>query len=262
MDSPIEKITDPSFTSSAKGLMTLFCIGLIHNMIGIKITDSVISIPWFPKIEFINPSRIFDLFIVFVVYAVYRYILHNKPVFRRINAQAMYVGLRDSEDRSIGAWFIYNYILTKPTSYSVSPPTEDRQISNIDIDSYQDTDLPRTETFKLIFNSSFFVNQAESSYVVSQGIEHKAVSNNYWGTFLQQEMKESDFSTKYLPKIRPLKLRILLIIINCIYTLKYMFKNPATFDYVLPIILNFGLIINYLLNTTSFETFNQWVLTH
>ncbi len=57
MTNPLETFTDPSFTSSAKGLMTLFCIGLIHVVIGVDLEDVKIAIPWFPIVTFEHPER-------------------------------------------------------------------------------------------------------------------------------------------------------------------------------------------------------------
>ncbi len=59
---PIDKITEPSFTSSTRGLLTLFCIGIFHIVIGIDLSNSKIAIPWFPVVELKNIERLIYLY--------------------------------------------------------------------------------------------------------------------------------------------------------------------------------------------------------
>ncbi|MDF5279216.1 hypothetical protein HKA89_18540 [Vibrio parahaemolyticus] len=262
MASPIEKITDPSFTSSSKGLMTLFCIGLFHYVIDINIIENVIDIPWFPKVEFTHPNKIFDLFIIFTIYALYRYLLHNKSHFRAINARAMYSGLMSSTDNGIGKWLIYKYILDDKRHFDLSSLEQEQESSKFYIDSYENIDEPSTEHFALIYNDSIFINQAESNYIISHGSEHKAVRKTEdWGNFLQQPMETSDYSTKFLSKIKSWRLRYILSIINLLFTLKLMFKSPFTFDFLIPVILNIGLVTYYIFQYLPLKNFNQWILT-
>ncbi|CAH7487863.1 hypothetical protein VCHA41O245_90051 [Vibrio chagasii] len=156
---PVEKITEPSFTSSSKGLMTLFCIGVIHQTIGIEFSDTAITIPWLPKIEFLHAERLFDLYLAFVAYATYRYTLHSLPTLRAINARSLSKGLKETVR---GKRFIRKYVTTSD-NYLVSGPIVDEgsNDTSISINIYGEENTPATDIFIIEFVDSINVNSAK-----------------------------------------------------------------------------------------------------
>lgn len=78
----IDKITEPTFTNSSKGLLTLFCIGLFKLAVGVDLTSTEIAIPWLPSIDFPHIERIIYLYWALVAFSIYRYSLHHFPIMR------------------------------------------------------------------------------------------------------------------------------------------------------------------------------------
>ncbi|ELC9554523.1 hypothetical protein RJY19_001160 [Vibrio alginolyticus] len=253
VQTPIDTITDPSFTNSAKGLMTLFCIGIIHVVIGIDIIDSSITIPWLPKITFNHPELIFDLYITLVIYSIYRYCLHSRSRLMRLNVQSLSEGLSASP---LGKHFVYRYILEEGTPYNTSKRTEELSgipfsAPSVEIWSHQEPDEPPTEIFYLFFNNSVFVRSAANNVNHALGISQKALIDEkispLWGNFLSHEVTGQD-ETNILQSISSFKIRFILMAINIYFTLKKMASHPAAFDFLLPPLLNTGLLFYIFLN--------------
>ncbi|MEZ8115199.1 hypothetical protein ACED44_09685 [Vibrio splendidus] len=249
---PIERITDPTFTSSSRGLMTLFCIGAVHQVIGIKITESQIAIPWFPKVEFLHPEKLSMLFIVLVLYATFRYLLHQKPTLKELNIRSLKEGLSSNW---IGKWFVFKYILhhnDKPLIIEGESPVI-KDCRAISLGTFQDKDFPVSEWFYLEFDNSIFVNRASAKVHLAIGKSQKPLNDpdipKYWGKFNTYDT-DADNETFSLNAIESFRLRALMILINLYLTLGLMKRSPLAFDFLLPVILNLGLVIHYFVSLT------------
>lgn len=249
---PIERITDPSFTSSSKGLMTLFCIGVVHQVIGIEVTESQIAIPWFPKVEFLHPEKLSMLFIILVLYAVFRYVLHQKPTLKELNIRSLKEGLSSNW---IGKWFVFKYILhhyDKPLIKDDQSPVI-KDCRAVSLGTFQDRDFPASEWFYLEFDNSVFVNRASAKINHALGKEQKPLNDpdapTLWGKFNNYDT-DADEATLSLNTIDSFRLRSLLVLINLYFTLGLMKRSPLAFDFLLPVILNLGLVIHYFVSFT------------
>ncbi|MCC4854439.1 hypothetical protein LMH78_01360 [Vibrio lentus] len=249
---PIERITDPTFTSSSKGLMTLFCIGVAHQVIGIKITESQIAIPWLPKVEFLHPEKLSILFIVLVLYAVFRYLLHQKPTLKELNIRALKEGLSSNW---IGKWFVFKYILhhnDKPLVIEGESPVI-KGCRAVSLGTFQENNSPASEWFYLEFDDSTFVNRASAQVHIALGRSQKPLNDpeipKYWGKFNTYDT-DAENETFSLNAIESFWLRALLILINLYFTLGLMKRSPLAFDFLLPVILNLGLVIHFFVSLT------------
>jgi len=240
----VEKMTEPSFTSSSKGLMTLFCIGVIHQTVGIEFIDTAITIPWLPKIEFLHAERLFDLYLAFVAYATYRYTLHSLPTLRAINARSLSKGLKET---TRGKRFIRKYVTTSD-DYLVSEPVvgEGSNNTSISINIYGEEDSPSTDIFTIEFVDSVNVNSAKYQSHIALG-SYDYVDHKSWGGFRNTD---TDGTWEYFAsRTKPsLGLRARLGWLNLTFTLSLMPRSPFGFDFLMPLVLNVSLLV-YCLST-------------
>ncbi|MGR6838072.1 hypothetical protein ACU5DF_02775 [Aliivibrio wodanis] len=124
---PIDKITDPTFTNSSKGLLTLFCIGLIHTVVGVDLTSTEIAIPWLPSINFPNTDRFSYLYWGLVTFTIYRYMLHNIRPFKESYFRAICLFLKSSAGKS----FIDNTIYAKNLSHQIEVLDDSESLPSI-----------------------------------------------------------------------------------------------------------------------------------
>ncbi|WP_140357694.1 hypothetical protein, partial [Vibrio parahaemolyticus] len=237
-NSPIEKITDPSFTESAKGLMTLFCIGVIHLVIGVELTDVKIAIPWFPTITFKRPEYLVFLYWGFNFYAIYRYILHNISCFRKYWFSSLYNGLQNP----LGEKFIFQTIWHRDSS---APYTVSKSGTNISINGYYIETDPHSPpgqyhqenvcffTFNFTKNYKFkgITCSAAPHYTADEVLFDKPETKKKWGlTLFVDDEGFEEFKSNYVKsKLYRFKLFSLTVIP---YT-RLAFTTKAIFDLTL-----------------------------
>lgn len=249
MDSPIEKITDPSFTSSAKGLMTLFCIGLIHVVIGINLKETKIAIPWLPIVEFEHADRLIYLYWALVLYAIYRYSLHHKSIFGQYYFEALSQILVRGKQ---GEKFVREAIYSGNDYYEVEVGKEQDgsntiEISQYSIDSQSDQYyVSSTLTFSYSKDYSFKKVTCSEDYGLS--IDNFVVNNENLKTRWGLEWYTDEDGQPYheTTKIKDWRLRFSLKLVTLKHYLKLLIANKDIFDTTVPIALNLFLFVAWL----------------
>lgn len=246
MDSPIEKITDPSFTSSAKGLMTLFCIGLIHMVIGVHpIEETSIQIPWFPTINFEHPERLFYLYWGLIWYALYRYTLHHKVIFNKYYFESLVRVLAIGQK---GEKLVRKSIYLSETGYyKVSHKTPDNS-HLIDIEAFSDGESDTAISFCFYFSEEYSFQKIkcweDTSFATNDLVTHHDKICKNWGLTYIGEIGSYDVNETFRISSWRLRYQIRwLTICSYMHNLKY---NKDIFDTTVPIALNVSLFVFWL----------------
>ncbi|MBU2114681.1 MAG: hypothetical protein KKE94_13045 [Gammaproteobacteria bacterium] len=108
-------LTD-DFPKSGKGLWILFCIGVFYQAVGVVFSDTSLEIPWFPKVTLLHPERIFYLYCLMMLFALYRYYLHNQEIFLNFATEALEWSFKNS---GWGKSFIRKYIFEEGCGHFV-----------------------------------------------------------------------------------------------------------------------------------------------
>ncbi|EKO3388751.1 hypothetical protein OMA37_000514 [Vibrio fluvialis] len=249
---PIDKFTDPTFTESAKGLMTLFCIGAVHTVLGVELVDAEIAVPWFPTVIFNNPKNLIYLYWGMTFYAIYRYCLHNATIIRSYWFDALLKGLKSPS----GASFISKTIWLSDGSYEVTRRSKGN--NDIDIIGYFfiDSENPREQiqenvyyfTFKYSEQYQFQGIECSSSpdYEVKgacfsdKNIASKWGLNRFWDEDRDLEEFKGDFIKSKTYRFRLFRLRLIPYVFS-------LLSSKTTFDLMLPILLNILLFFSWIL---------------
>ena len=244
---PIEKITDPTFTNSSKGLLTLFCIGLVHTVVGVDLTSTEIAIPWLPSINFPNTDRLMYLYWGAVAYTIYRYVLHNILPFRESYFKAICLFLKSSSGKS----FIDSTIYDKNLTHQVEVINDLESLPTVTIkhfehgEEYGSQGFELMATFEMIFNKDYSFNKIVYSehphYTIDEILLRQKETRDKWGlsqyaiddeqsAFVSREIKSKWFRLRFrIPAIRKY--------------LNLLASNKDTFDLSLPVVLNLALFI-------------------
>lgn len=238
MDSPLEKITDPSFTSSAKGLMTLFGVGLTHLVIGVNMDDVKIAIPWLPTINFEHPERLIYLYWALVWYALYRYTLHNKNVFGGYYLKSLAKVLEIGQK---GEKFVRETVYLSSHYYTVIESYNNGN-HEISIESYINDNNQTAYSFSFIFTGDFSFKKItcweNPELEIENLVIHNKNINSKWGLTSYATDSGLIYETTKVDSIRlRYKLRYL-VLSNYFNEMKF---NKDIFDTTVPIILNLSL---------------------
>ncbi|PTO93571.1 MULTISPECIES: hypothetical protein [Vibrio] len=243
MNPVVDKLTDPTFTNSSKGLMTLFCIGLAQMVIGVELTDTKIAIPWFPTINFLNPQNLVLLYWGVVAYAMYRYILEHHTQFRKQWFHALAISLRVGQ---VGENFVRKNIYLTDLFYDVKT-TEENGYHSISITTYEyehsERDVGSILTFKFSTDYKFeLLEWSENpSYSIDEIAIHDKPLRDAWGL----EAKASDVGEPvYLTtKIASSAYRFWLARFQLRGYVRTMLTSREVFDLTLPLVFNFSLFL-------------------
>ena len=244
---PIEKITDPTFTNSSKGLLTLFCIGLIHTVVGVDLTSTEIAIPWLPSINFPNTERLSYLYWGAVAYTVYRYVLHNILPFKESYFKAICLFLKSSSGKS----FIESTIYARSLTYQVEVIDDLESKPRVTIkhydysEEYGPTGAVLMATFEMNFNKDYsfdkLVYTENPDYTIDGIALRQQETRDKWGlslytfddqepAFISREIKSIWFRLKFgIPTIRKY--------------FRLLVSTKDTFDLSIPVFLNLALFI-------------------
>ncbi|MGF1748204.1 hypothetical protein [Vibrio cionasavignyae] len=251
MNPIVDKVTDPTFTNSAKGLMTLFCIGLAHMVLGVGLEDVKIAIPWFPTINFESPQNLIFLYWGLVWYAMYRYVLEHATVFRKHWFNALATSLQIGKS---GESFVRQSIFVSKDHYHVDIRTiEDLTIHTININTYQyDESKDRSKlvySFRFRFNSSYQFESIKSSEDIMNRIPEAVPPRKElvkkWG--LKSYSDEHDVIYQSY-KITSARYRMRLLWLKSSHYLKEFLRNSEVFDLSLPLIFNMALFSVWVIN--------------
>lgn len=183
MNPIIDKVTDPSFTNSAKGLMILFCIGLAHMVIGVELTDTEIAIPWFPTVNFLNPQNLVFLYWGVVCYSMYQYTLEHTEQFRKQWFHALSSSLQVGQ---VGEKFVRKTIYSSDLFYDVKTNLENGY-NSIEVQTYeydgemQDVGSVFAFQFSNTHNFEFLECIETPSYQVDEVVIHDTPLRDKWG---------------------------------------------------------------------------------
>ncbi len=256
MNPIVDKVTEPTFTNSAKGLMTLFCIGLAHMVIGVELTDAKIAIPWLPTVNFSSPENLIYLYWGLVWYAMYRYVLEHATEFRKhwFNALASSLGMG-----RVGESFVRKSMFLGSDFYTVNTrKIESLEIHTVNIDTYShvyaiddvEYDSEIAYTFKFKFRDNYQFDSIECyenpAFTTSEAALHDEVLMNKWGLKAYASEGEITYQTS---KALCFSYRMQLLWFKTSHYLKELLRNREVFDLSLPIIFNMCL-------------FWVWVVTH
>lgn len=243
----IDRITEPTFTNSSKGLLTLFCIGVFQLAIGVDLTSTEISIPWLPSINFPHIERIIYLYWALVAFSLYRYSLHHFPRMRMHYFTAMGRFFRIGKR---GANFVGREILSRGLAYRVSVQDDDDSDPSIRIEHHDhgDHDWELLCVFEFAFNKDFTLNKirfSENPNFQAVDIALSKVENREkWGlqTFADEEGNVEMESTS----IEDFSLKSSLRFGVMRNYFKILFSSKDVFDLLMPIVLNVALFMVWL----------------
>ncbi|OCH12689.1 hypothetical protein A6E05_05980 [Aliivibrio sp. 1S165] len=250
---PIDKITDPTFTNSAKGLMTLFCIGLGHTIIGVELTEAKIAIPWFPTINFLNPQNLVYLYWGLVWYSMYRYVLENALQFREYWFYALASSLRVGQ---IGESFVRKSIYINDDFYDVKTilgiNESEVKGNSIDINIYEyDEDIRDLScSFKFQFTTDFKFKSIECtenpSYQIETTVLYSEILRSNWGL----NAKTNNYSEPCYrtTKINTATYRHELRWLKINHYVRDLLTNRKLFDLTLPLLFNLILFAVWVIN--------------
>jgi hypothetical protein len=250
---PIDKITDPTFTNSSKGLLSLFCIGLAHIVIGVDLTSTEIAIPWLPSINFSNTDRLPYLYWALVGFAMYRYTLHNLLSIKEIYFTSL--GRYLSSEAS-GKKFIDDMIFSPETIHQVEVKNNTESLPIITIKHFEYDDEEEQQThedrgwecamvFEITFSNEYDFHKIKYSENPSYSLDGLALGNaetrKSWGLtqYIEDYQEPSFSSTNITGFILRNKLRYKVL---CCY-FKVLVSSKDTFDLLIPLALNCLLFI-------------------
>jgi len=248
---PIDKITDPTFTNTSKGLLTLFCIGIVHTVIGVDLTSTEIAIPWLPSINFPNPERISYLYWGLVSFAMYRYTLHHLHIIREGYCNALVMFLKSGTS---GKKFIDKELFSDKITHQVKFENEKETPPKIKIEHYTydgDPEVPTHDdkgwdvvaNVEFIFTNEFELERITFSENPSYDFDEMALKNTdkreLWG--LKEFIYDDQTSLFSTPKIKSFWLRnkLRLSVLRCYF--KILVSSKEAFDLLIPLVLNASL---------------------
>lgn len=241
---PIDKITDSSFTSSTKGLLTLFCVGLFHIVIGVDLTEAKVEIPWFPTVHFLYTERIVYLYWLAVAFVSYRFTLHHMPLLKRYYFESLSQFLKYT---TAGDSLVRRHIYPESMSYTVAISTSSEPVQSIKIEHHGmgDRDWEHLATLEFRFNKEydFICIQAHenSAYSIDEIAYNKPEKKKGWGFSSLTEDDGQNFLES--SRITDRKLRYELKFGVLKRYLKIIMTNKETFDLAIPLLLNLVLFV-------------------
>ncbi|EJL6763031.1 hypothetical protein BOO24_20975 [Vibrio navarrensis] len=249
---PIEKVTDHTFTSSTKGLLTLFCIGLFHLVIGVKFTSNTIAIPWLPEVELSHIDRLIFLYWLLVVYACYRFVLYHLPVMRKHYFLSLGEYLKDT---SGGTKFIQKHIYSDKLTHQVVVDIDGSPLPEIKIEHYQDggAGWEQMASFNFVFTREHkFIKILASenpTFKIDEISFTKSPQLELWG--LKTIIDDDGDPENLTSKIASLKLKVKLLLPVLMVYLKTLITTKEVFDLLVPLLLNFALFSYWLISCIS-----------
>lgn len=244
----LENVTDASFTSSQKGLLTLFVVGLIKIVIGIEFIGTKITIPGLPEINLQHLDRIVYLYWVLVFYSLYRYLLTNLEHLRKLRIESLAWGL---EHYRIGLRFVEKFILSEDEYFTTKVISERNDDVKIVIYIYDEPDSV-SGSFDINFGNGERIKNVEFSSHPGYGrliraIKDEFLKNDIWGlSYYYEEVPNNDKIEYYHGYKISTPIRFQLYYISIFSMIKMVFRDIRVVDFYLPVIANLALFIFYI----------------
>lgn len=242
----LDKVTEDSFTKTGKGLLTLFCIGVVHLALGVKLENVSINVPWLPDIVFEHPENMSYLFLALLVYSIYRYWLHSLDNLEGCKVASLSWGFHSSY---LGRSFIGNTInINGKQFYATYEGSNKGKLSSVSI-VLQNSDNQIDETVKINYIRGV-ISCLELTINDAYGTPVSFIDNHElrtkWGFHQPQEYVQHEDNSPYKRyksyRINNYRLRLWFDFIRAYSFIAYSTKEPKTFDFLMPIILNLFLI--------------------
>ncbi|MHA2815075.1 hypothetical protein [Vibrio campbellii] len=244
---PIDKITDSTFTSSTKGLLTLFCIGLFHVVIGVNLTDASIAIPWLPTVNFENAERLVYLYWLLVLFTSYRFSLHKLPLIRRYFFLSLGPYFKTSR---AGERFINANIYSEALTHQVVILEDGKPLPSIKIEHYDEGDSgwEQMACFEFKFDKEFkflsIVADENPAFDVEGLAFNKKRQKESWG--LKAFISEGGDHFQETSVINSLLWKYWLRFEAFKIYFKTILTSRDAFDLLVPLLLNVGLFLVWL----------------
>lgn len=249
--SPINTITEPSFTNTSKGLMTLFCIGLFHLIIGVDLTSTEIAIPWLPSVNFPNTDRLPILFWILVFFTMYRYCLHNLDAYR----YNRFLAYKDFfVNSSYGLAFIKKEIFDNEKELEVTTKGEgdgeNDKIITIGYRSDYGHGVELLACINFVFDSAFKYKSFEffenPDYIHDEFKIRNQETRKKWGLIYKEVDEEGNIYKYYGRTINGLWLKAQFIHLILRQLFIITLTNKEVFDAQMPVLLNVLLFLAWL----------------
>lgn len=251
---PVDKITEPTFTNSPKGLLTLFCIGVAHTAIGVELTDAKIAVPWLPTVNFLHPENIIYLYWGLIAFAIYRYILYHNKISRKLFCKST-LSMLESTRR--GEWFIRRFIYSKKINFQLEGDL-DGENPKINIVHYEyehidgnPDDFTEDEvcSFEFIFSEEYKLKEIRfienDTYSIDGIAINKQKISGLWGMTAYRDEGVTYLSTT---RIKSLILKFIFHVIVLPSYYKAIISGGEHFDTFIPVYLNLGLLSFWVYN--------------
>ncbi|MGY3877276.1 hypothetical protein ACW5WK_07500 [Aeromonas enteropelogenes] len=244
----VKEIFDDEFTRSRRGLLIIFSIGFIHQLLEIKFIDAKISIPGLPEIIASHPERIVYAYILLVFYATYRYVLNSKMEFSEICRMAFSWGI----ETTLGRFFSSNYITSD--MYRVSNDSNYIKNNVVVLNAYEEDSVSYIIGFNL--DSCFFKEcWVELPPSISNPMLLNSPTKEQWGFYnttheLDPEEQRLGITSYEAYRIKSKTIKGYLYAILLFSIIICLIKNPKAFDYWTPVVLNIILMI-WMMNSSG-----------
>lgn len=244
----VNEIFDDEFTRSRRGLLIIFSIGFMHQLLEIKFIDAKISIPGLPEIMASHPERIVYAYILLVFYATYRYMLNSWRQFSEICRISFSWGI----ETALGRFFSSNYITSD--MYKVSNDANYIKNNIVVLNAYEEDSV----SYRIGFNLDLFIFKecwVELPPSISNPILLSSPTKEQWGFYnttheLDPEEQGRGITSYEAYRIKSKIIKGYLYAILLFSIIICLIKNPKAFDYWTPVVLNIILMI-WMLNSSG-----------
>ncbi|EKP0299757.1 hypothetical protein JFQ87_002306 [Aeromonas veronii] len=239
----INEIFDDEFTKSRRGLLIIFSIGFLHSLLGVSLIDAKISIPGLPEVVASTPNNLTFAYMLLALYATYRYLLNSGKQFSEVCRLSFSWGV----DNFITRW-LFSKILTEDNYLVID---EEADISNnvVRMKVYEEQGfIAYLIGFKLngLALENCWIELRPTS--ISQPKVIKESLRDMWGFYESTEgLSQDEASAGYIQysshRIKSIKIRFLIYLMNVISNFICLFRKPRAFDYWTPVVLNLALLV-------------------
>ncbi|MCR3940098.1 MULTISPECIES: hypothetical protein [Aeromonas] len=239
----INEIFDDEFTKSRRGLLIIFSIGFLHHLLGISFIDAKISIPGLPEVVASTPGNLTFAYIMFTLYATYRYVLNSGKQFSEVCRLSFSWGVGNF----LARW-VFSKILTDD-NYIVIDEEMDASNNIVRIKSYEEQGfIAYIIGFKL---DGFVLEHCWIKLSPTSSPQPKAIVKSLkdmWGFYENSDdLSNDERSAGYIQysshRIRSMKIRFTMYLIIAMSNFTCLFRKPRSFDYWTPVILNIALLV-------------------
>lgn len=239
----INEIFDDEFTKSRRGLLIVFSIGFIHQLLGVRFVDAKISIPWLPEVIASHPENLIYAYMILMLYATYRYILNSGRQFSEV--------CRVSLSWGVGTFWgrLFLSKLLTGDYYFVEENEQTIENNTVTLLVYEESDFI---AYRIGFNLNGLL--LENSWIelrpqcVSQPKALISPLKDKWSfNDNSRELVNDEQSAGYqlftTHRIKSTLIRYSFYTIIFVSIIIGLFRKPKAFDYWTPVVLNSSLLV-------------------